>query len=91
LVVSFLWAGLNGSMVFAVLLLAFAGIQLALTWYGVMPINKARMVPFAPTIAAALIGTFLSGALDRPPGLFLISKPDIPLGKDFRPEVPQSR
>jgi prepilin peptidase CpaA len=91
LAVGFLWAGLNGSMIFAVLLLGFAAVQFVLTWYGWMPAKKGRMVPFAPTLAAALIGTFLSGVLDHPPGTYLVSKPYIPLGKDFRPPVPQSR
>jgi Flp pilus assembly protein protease CpaA len=97
LTVAFLWAGLNGSMIFTVLLLGFAAIQFGLTWLGMMPTKKGRMVPFGPTIAAALIGTFLSGALDQPPGAYLIAKPYIPLGKDFRPSpsdgpaVPQSR
>src|SRR5215471_5371517 len=64
--VAFLWVGIDCALPFAVLLLAFAGmhaIAARLGWAEVQRTsNDARpRIPFAPSIAAALIGVFVLG------------------------------
>jgi prepilin peptidase CpaA len=66
--VAFLWVGIDCALPFAVLLLAFAGmhaIAARLGWAEVQRAsNDARpRIPFAPSIAAALIGVFVLGCL----------------------------
>jgi prepilin peptidase CpaA len=95
LTVGFLWVGYAGMLPFALFLLGFAVLQAIAVWYGLIKFldGKGRRIPFAPTIAAALIGTFMLGYLDAPPVRYV---PDIPLGDQFRMDggtaaVPQSR
>src|SRR6266571_4707632 len=61
-----LWVGLDCALVFAILLLIFVGIHTGvakLGWVKVQGVGKDKRIPFAPSIAAALIGTFMSGCL----------------------------
>jgi prepilin peptidase CpaA len=66
--VAFLWVGIDCALPFAVLLLAFAGVHAMaarLGWADVQRMsNDSRpRIPFAPSIAAALIGVFMLGCL----------------------------
>jgi prepilin peptidase CpaA len=66
--VAFLWVGLDCAMPFAVLLLVFAGAHTLAARLGWVDVARAEhdlrpRIPFAPTIAAALIGVFMLGCL----------------------------
>jgi prepilin peptidase CpaA len=66
--VAFLWVGLDCAMLFAVLMLVFAGahaLAARLGWVGVARAEDdvRPRIPFAPAIAAALIGVFMLGCL----------------------------
>jgi Flp pilus assembly protein protease CpaA len=95
LAAAYLWAGYQCAPVFTALLLGFALVQAALLWLGFMPTKDGRRIPFGPTIAGALIVTFLSGCLEP---VAHRRVPYIPLGKErqqmpdkSQPAVPQSR
>ena len=66
--VAFLWTGVDCALPFAVLLLLFAGIHAIAARLGwadvqVMDNDTRKRIPFAPSIAAALIGVFMLGCL----------------------------
>jgi prepilin peptidase CpaA len=66
--VAFLWVGIDCAMSFALLLLAFAGIHATAAKFGWVGVQSSaddarRRIPFAPSIAAALIGVFMLGCL----------------------------
>jgi Flp pilus assembly protein protease CpaA len=70
--VAFLWTGLDCALPFAILLLLFAGIHaiaVKLGWARVQEVEQGtdndgrKRIPFAPSIAAALIGVFMLGCL----------------------------
>jgi prepilin peptidase CpaA len=68
LTVAFLWAGIECALPFVLLLLLFVSlhtIAAKLGWLGSRQIDDDRRqrIPFAPSIAAALIVTILSGCL----------------------------
>jgi prepilin peptidase CpaA len=67
LTVAFLWTGPHCALVFAVLLLVFAALHALAARLGLMRSQQgdadARRIPFAPSIAAALIGVFMLGCL----------------------------
>jgi prepilin peptidase CpaA len=66
LTVAFLWAGLDCAFIFAIFLLLFVGIHAGvakLGWVKVQEVGTRKRIPFAPSIAAALIGVFMSGCL----------------------------
>lgn len=78
LTVSFLWVGYSCALPFSLFLLVFAGIHAAIAksvrvgafgargrWINIVAADGKR-VPFAPAIAASLIGTFVLGCLDAP-------------------------
>jgi prepilin peptidase CpaA len=69
LTVGFLWAGFSCALPFTILLLAFALIHAFLVKMGFVDAigEDGRRVPFAPAIAAALIGVFMLGCLERTP------------------------
>jgi prepilin peptidase CpaA len=72
LTVAFLWTGLHCALPFAVLLLVFATIHSIAAKLGWADFRRASnderaRIPFAPSVAAALIGIFMLGCL--PPGL----------------------
>jgi Flp pilus assembly protein protease CpaA len=66
--VVFLWVGIDCALPFAVLLLAFAGVHALAARLGWAEVQRASndarpRIPFAPSIAAALIGVFMLGCL----------------------------
>jgi prepilin peptidase CpaA len=65
--VAFLWTGIECALVFALLLLGFAVIHTAAAKLGLVVVRRgddgAMRIPFAPSIAAALIGVFMLGCL----------------------------
>jgi prepilin peptidase CpaA len=66
--VGFLWVGYTCILPFALFLFVFAVIHTIIAklgWVKTPDANRKR-IPFAPTIAAALIGTFMLGCLDQP-------------------------
>jgi prepilin peptidase CpaA len=69
LTVGFLWAGFACALPFTIFLLAFALIHAFLVNAGIVNAIGAdgRRVPFAPAIAAALIGIFMFGCLEHGP------------------------
>jgi prepilin peptidase CpaA len=74
LAVAFLWVGIECALVFAILLTVFIVIHLIavrLGWAEVQELRGRKRIPFAPSIAAALIVTFMSGCLE--PGLWRFS------------------
>jgi prepilin peptidase CpaA len=69
LTVGFLWAGFSCALPFAVFLLAFALVHAFLVKMGIVSAigEGGRRVPFAPAIAAAMIGIFMLGCLEQTP------------------------
>jgi prepilin peptidase CpaA len=68
LTVAFLWIGSDCALLFAILLCLFAsvhGLAAKLNWLPAQhaPDDKRARIAFAPSIAAALIGSFLLGGL----------------------------
>jgi prepilin peptidase CpaA len=68
LTVAFLWVGIGCALPFAVLLLLFAGMHVIATKLGWAETRQAddderKRIPFAPSVAAALIGVFMLGCL----------------------------
>ena len=66
LTVAFLWTGFDCALPLAVLLTVFAAIHLGalkLGLVGARDDGQRQRVPYAPVIAAALIGTFMLGCL----------------------------
>lgn len=61
--VAFLWCGLSGALPFALLLGLFSATHTAIAKFGWASSQKSdtdhRRIPFAPSVAAALIGVFL--------------------------------
>jgi prepilin peptidase CpaA len=69
LTVAFLWVGYSCMLPFAIFLLLFTLIHAILANSGLVKsvgIDRKR-IPFAPTVAAALIGTFMVGCLNAKP------------------------
>ena len=66
LTVAFLWVGLRCALPFAVLLLIFSLIHFVAAkfeWVSVQQIEGRKRIPFAPSVAAALIAVFMLGYL----------------------------
>jgi prepilin peptidase CpaA len=66
LTVAFLWVGPFCAIPFAIFLLFFVGIHtlaVKLKWVEVKVAENLNWIPFAPSIAAALIGVFMAGCL----------------------------
>jgi prepilin peptidase CpaA len=68
LTVAFLWVGIGCALPFAVLLLGFSAIHVVavkLGWADVQQTDhdESRKIPFAPSVAAALISLFMLGCL----------------------------
>jgi len=68
LTVALLWVGVDCALPFAVLLLIFASIHSLAAkfgWAGTQSLadDARKRIPFAPSVAAALIGTFVIGCL----------------------------
>jgi prepilin peptidase CpaA len=67
LAVAFLWTGIQCALVFAILLTIFIVVHLGIVklgWAKVQEVHGSKRIPFAPSIAAALIVTFMSGCLE---------------------------
>jgi prepilin peptidase CpaA len=81
LTVAFLWVGYTCVLPFTILLLISAVAHFLAVKAGLMQTldDQGRRVPFAPSIAAGLIGTFLIGCLDQPAVHYI---PKIPLGNE---------
>jgi prepilin peptidase CpaA len=70
LAVAFLWIGTDCALVFAIFLTIAVVVHLIvvrLGWAGVQEHRGRKRIPFAPSIAAALIVTFMSGCLEPGP------------------------
>ena len=66
LTVGFLWIGLDCALVFAVLMAIFATVHVAaakLGWVKVQQAGKHKRIPFAPSVAGALIVCFMLGCV----------------------------
>jgi prepilin peptidase CpaA len=65
--VAFLWTGLSAALAFAILLTLFSGLHLLLARFGWANSQQTeagrRQIPFAPSVAGALIGVFILRAL----------------------------
>lgn len=67
LAVAFLWVGIECALVFAIFLSVSIIIHLIAVkfgWARVQEVRGRKRIPFAPSIAAALIVTFMSGCLE---------------------------
>jgi prepilin peptidase CpaA len=73
LTVAYLWAGYTCMLPFTILLLLFAIVHAGAVKFGLVNAIGAdsRRIPFAPTIAAALIGVFLIGCLEPSPAYWI--------------------
>src|SRR5262245_10446877 len=61
LTVAFLWVGLNCALVFSVLMTIFAALHVVAVWMGWLTAKTSggsKRIPFAPSVAAALILSF---------------------------------
>jgi prepilin peptidase CpaA len=66
LTVGFLWVGIDCALVFAVLLSLFAMVHVGMAklgWAKVHEVGERKRIPFAPSVAAALITCFVLGCL----------------------------
>ena len=66
LTVAFLWVGIHCALTFAIFLAAFSFIYLIgakLEWLRVQELKGRKRIPFAPSVAAALMATFMLGCL----------------------------
>lgn len=75
LAVAFLWVGVRCALPFSLLLLIFAMIHTAavkLNWVEGRRADGRLKIAFAPSVSAALIGTFALGCLASPGGRFCI-------------------
>jgi prepilin peptidase CpaA len=66
LTVAFLWVGIECALLFAIFMLIFVGIHTGaakLGWLKVQEVQGRQRIAFAPSIAGALIATFMTGCL----------------------------
>ncbi len=78
LTVAFLWVGLQSALIFSLALLVFILIHIVIVKFGWGTFQETagrKRIPFAPSIAAALIATFVSGSLLRGPSPFNLPLP----------------
>jgi Flp pilus assembly protein protease CpaA len=65
--VASLWVGIHCALPFAILVFLFAGMHIVATKLGWVNVPRSKgereRIPFAPSIAAALIGVFMLGCL----------------------------
>jgi prepilin peptidase CpaA len=69
LTVAFLWSGPDCALLFALLLAAAAAVHVGLFGLGIVEgtTTGVRRIPFAPSVAVALIAVFLWGCLQQAP------------------------
>ena len=68
LTVAFLWVGIDCALPLSILMLVFVIIHTTvgkLGWINVERVDGQMRIPFAPSVAAALIGTFMLGCIER--------------------------
>ena len=61
-----LWVGVHCALLFSILLLIFIGLHLVAAWLGwanTKPLAGRFAIPYAPSVAGALIATVVSGCL----------------------------
>jgi hypothetical protein len=66
LTVAFLWVGIECALLFAIFMLIFVAIHTGaakLGWLKVQEVQGRQRIAFAPSIAGALIVTFMTGCL----------------------------
>src|SRR6516225_1331220 len=76
LTVGFLWIGLDCALPFAVLMAIFAMIHVAAAkfgWVKVQQVGEKQRIPFAPSVAGAMIVCFMLGCLRPEPLLTHVS------------------
>jgi len=66
--VAFLWVGMRCALMFTILLFVFASVHSLAATFGWAAAqqnegDRRKRIPFAPSVAAALVGTFMSGCL----------------------------
>jgi prepilin signal peptidase PulO-like enzyme (type II secretory pathway) len=67
LTVAFLWVGRDCALPLAILMLIFVLIHSVIAklgWIEVERVDGRMRVPFAPSVAGALIGTFMLGCME---------------------------
>ena len=70
LTVAFLWVGVDCALLMAILMLMFVIIHTIvakLGWMEVERVDGQMRIPFAPSVAAALVGTFMLGCIEGRP------------------------
>jgi prepilin peptidase CpaA len=75
LAVAFLWVGMRCALPFSLLLLAFTTLHtvaVKLKWVEGRRVDDRLKIAFAPSVSAALIGSFALGCLASPGGRFCI-------------------
>jgi prepilin peptidase CpaA len=76
LTVAFLWVGITCVLEFSLLLFGSILVHVAamkLGWAGVQQTGEQKRIPFAPSVAAALIATFMLGCLQPNPYVIQLS------------------
>jgi prepilin peptidase CpaA len=68
LTVAFLWVGIHCALAFTILLFVFATVHSVAATFGWAATqqndgDRQKRIPFAPSVAAALVGTFMLGCL----------------------------
>jgi prepilin peptidase CpaA len=93
LTVAFLWVGVGYALPFTMLMLVFAighAIAAWMGWAKVQQTGRRKMVPFAPSIAGALIGTFALSLLINDPEMNRLYTIDILEQPRTLPPLPSS-
>ena len=93
LTVAFLWVGVTYALPFTLLLLTFAIVHAIAAWLGwanVQQTGKGRLVPFAPSIAGALICTFVFSFVLDDPAMTRFNSIDFLAGPPSLPPMPSS-
>ena len=70
LTVAFLWVGVDCALPLAILMLIFVLVHTGvarLGWIEVERVDGRMRIPFAPSVAAALVGTFMLGCIEVGP------------------------
>jgi prepilin peptidase CpaA len=93
LTVAFLWVGISYALPFTILLLAFSAVHATAAWLGWAKTDQTgarRRIPFAPSIAGALIGAFVVALILDDPAMSRLNGIDLFLGRRTLPPLPGS-